>query len=135
VSPRFVPDGRPNGLLRLGVRVARNLAISELRRLRSAPVEDEVLERTHAEGRTIEPCPGPDPLLRRTIADCSEKLPDKPSAALSARLANGGAEPDEVLATRLGMRLNTFLQNFTRARKLLAECLEQRGVDLGAELR
>ena len=32
------------------------------------------------------------------------------------------------------MRLNTFLQNFTRARKLLAECLEKNHVDLDAEL-
>ena len=32
------------------------------------------------------------------------------------------------------MRLNTFLQNFTRARKLLAECLEKRKVNLDAEL-
>jgi RNA polymerase sigma-70 factor (ECF subfamily) len=31
---------------------------------------------------------------------------------------------------RLGMKLNTFLQNFTRARKLLADCLRSRGVDL-----
>ena len=32
------------------------------------------------------------------------------------------------------MRLNTFLQNFSRARKLLAECLAKRKVDLDAEL-
>jgi RNA polymerase sigma-70 factor (ECF subfamily) len=39
-----------------------------------------------------------------------------------------------MLAERLGMRLNTFLQNFTRARKLLAECLEKRKVDLAVEI-
>ena len=33
------------------------------------------------------------------------------------------------------MRLNTFLQNFTRARKLLGECLEKRRVDLSTEMR
>jgi len=32
------------------------------------------------------------------------------------------------------MRTNTFLQNVTRARKLIAECLERHGVDLAAEL-
>jgi hypothetical protein len=32
------------------------------------------------------------------------------------------------------MRLNTFLQNVTRARKFLAECLKTSGVDLEAEL-
>src|SRR3989304_4469619 len=37
VAPRFVPDGGPNGLLRLGVRIARNLAVSEVRRARPRP--------------------------------------------------------------------------------------------------
>jgi RNA polymerase sigma-70 factor (ECF subfamily) len=32
------------------------------------------------------------------------------------------------------MRKNTFLQNFGRARKLLAECLRRRGIDLALEL-
>jgi RNA polymerase sigma-70 factor (ECF subfamily) len=32
------------------------------------------------------------------------------------------------------MRLNTFLQNFGRARKLLAECLAKHHIDLDAEL-
>ena len=43
------------------------------------------------------------------------------------------ASPDELLAERLSMRLNTFLQNFTRARRQLAECLERQGVDLALE--
>jgi hypothetical protein len=30
------------------------------------------------------------------------------------------------------MRLNTFVQNLSRARKLLAECLSRHGVELGA---
>src|SRR3954452_20513699 len=37
VAPRFVPDGRPNALVRLAVRTARNLAISDVRRA-SRPV-------------------------------------------------------------------------------------------------
>jgi hypothetical protein len=32
------------------------------------------------------------------------------------------------------MRLNTFLQNFTRARQLLADCLRKRGVVVDQEL-
>ena len=32
------------------------------------------------------------------------------------------------------MRKNTFLQNFGRARRLLADCLRQRGIDLKTEL-
>ena len=31
VAPRFQPDGRPEGLLRLGIRIAQHRAISELR--------------------------------------------------------------------------------------------------------
>ena len=77
----------------------------------------------------------PDPLLREAIAKCRERLPEKPAQALTARLTNGAFEPDEALAAHLSMRLNTFLQNVTRARRLLAECLRARGVDLDAELR
>jgi hypothetical protein len=32
------------------------------------------------------------------------------------------------------MRLNTFLQNFTRARRLLRKCLERHGVNIELEL-
>src|SRR5688572_20626218 len=44
VAPRFVPDGAPNGLLRLGVRIARNLAISEVRRTKALPRRDGDVE-------------------------------------------------------------------------------------------
>ncbi len=124
VAPRFVPDDREDGLLRLGHRIARNLAISELRkhgRTIEAP-EGEVAPRT------------PDPMLRSAIEACREKLPDKPAQALDARLRSAGAQPDAELAEELGMKKNTFLQNFTRARALLAECLRKHGVDLDAEL-
>jgi RNA polymerase sigma-70 factor (ECF subfamily) len=53
---------------------------------------------------------------------------------LKARLEAEGNTHDGVLAEGLGMSLNTFLQNFTRARKLLAECLKKAGVDLALEL-
>jgi RNA polymerase sigma-70 factor (ECF subfamily) len=131
VAPKVVPDGRENCLLRLGVRIARNLAISECRRLRSSGVDPELLEE-HPEGQ-VEPAPPSDPRLRLHVEDCRERLPEKPGLALSARLESAGAEPDAALAAKLGMRLNTFLQNFTRARKLLAECLKGKGVDLGQE--
>lgn len=133
VAPRFLPDGRPNGLLRLGVRIARNLAISELRRMRAIPVEVSDLESALAATDEAEPAP-PDPHLRAAIAECREKLPEKPRQALDARLASGGGQDDDRLAESLGMRLNTFLQNFTRARKLLAECLGSRGVHVDQEL-
>jgi RNA polymerase sigma-70 factor (ECF subfamily) len=131
VAPRFVPDGRPNGLLRLGVRIGRNLAVSEVRRLRAVPAPPDDLE--EAAGAERVPTP-PDPMLREAIQSCREKLPDRPRQALDARLASAGARDDDELATSLGMRLNTFLQNFTRARQLLAECLKRRGVALDVEL-
>jgi RNA polymerase sigma-70 factor (ECF subfamily) len=136
VAPRVKPDGRPEPLLRLAIRIARNLAVSELRRRRAEPMEVEALERLAAETDTF--APGPDrwrdPFLRQAIEACRERLPAKPAAALTARLANEGAEPDARVAERLGMRVNTFLQNVTRARRFLADCLRKRGVDLAREL-
>jgi DNA-directed RNA polymerase specialized sigma24 family protein len=134
VAPRHAPDGRPNSLLRMALRIARNLAIDEARRARVAPMPDEDLEQALVAAEAPEAGSEPDPFLRRVIEECRALLPGKPAEALAARLAGGGAEPDEALAERLGMRLNTFLQNFTRARKLLAECLTKRRVNLDAEL-
>jgi RNA polymerase sigma-70 factor (ECF subfamily) len=132
VAPRFVPDGRPNGLVRLGVRIGRNLAISEVRRLRAVPTEPGDIEAALA--RAERPAAPPDPMLRESIRTCREQLPAKPRQALEARLASAGGGGDPDLAESLGMRLNTFLQNVTRARQLLAECLRRRGVILDVEL-
>jgi RNA polymerase sigma factor (sigma-70 family) len=125
VAPRFESDRRPNGLLRLGVRIARNLAVSEVRRVRSTPHDDlEAL---------VEPVApsAPDPILRQAIEACRDKLPGKPRQALDARLTG---RDDAELAAQLGMKLNTFLQNFTRARQLLADCLKKGGIVLDEEL-
>lgn len=124
VAPSVVPDGRPNTLLRFGLRVARNLALSECRRVRSRPAGPEVLEE-HAPEVLL-----PDPLLRARIEECHGKLPKKPARALDARLTNGGHEPDEILAARLSMRTNTFVQNVARARRFMVECLESQGIRL-----
>ncbi len=136
VAPRVVPDGRPDALLRLAIRIARNLAVSELRRSRLEPVEIDALERMATAAGELSPGPdrSSDPILRRAIEDCRRLLPGKPALALQVRLESGGAEPDDRLAERVGMRLNTFLQNITRARRLLSDCLRRRGVDLAAEL-
>lgn len=131
VAPRFKHDGQPNGLLRLAVTVCRNCAHDELRRLRPEISADDVAGRIQIDLQHSVAAQTPDPLLRKLIQLCREKLPGKPGLALQARLESGGGEADETLAARLGMRLNTFLQNFTRARKLLAECLRRQGVHLG----
>jgi RNA polymerase sigma-70 factor (ECF subfamily) len=123
VAPSFQPDGRPNGLLRLLVRIARNLAIDELRR--------RTREETRAEPPTVEVRDAlPDPALRKAIRDCLVELPAKPRLAIEARIESDGAEPDAALAFACEMRPNTFLQNVTRARKLLADCLQKKGVPL-----
>ena len=130
VAGRFERDGMPNGLLRLGIRIARNLAVSEVRRTRATPVEPDDLEVALG----VEP-DEPDPMLREAITDCRDKLPPKPRQALDARLANAGGSDDADIAESLGMKLNTFLQNFTRARQMLADCLRKKGVDIELELR
>jgi RNA polymerase sigma-70 factor (ECF subfamily) len=133
VAPRFVADGRENGLLRLAIRIARNLAISQLRRYRAEPAEIEAIEREAVAGESVA-APPSDPLLRRRIEECIHGLPRQPGRALASRLDGDGLQPDGALAESLGMRLNTFLQNITRARRLLAECLARHGVDLEGEL-
>lgn len=129
VAPRFVPDGRPDGLLRLGHTIARNLCVDELRRRRPTAVDPAVMARGIDEAEQVEPRP-PDPMLRRIIALCRDKLPARPAQALAARIEAGGARPDAALAAALEMSHNAFLQNITRARKLLAGCLKKNGVEL-----
>ncbi|MGK0362867.1 MAG: RNA polymerase sigma factor (sigma-70 family) [Bradymonadia bacterium] len=127
VAPRIEPDGKPEVLLRFTVRVARNLAIDHVRRdRRMQPTDAATLDRMR--DAEVPPAQTPDPLLRRTIQQCRDALPKKPAQALTARLSVGGQSPDATVAGGLGMRLNTFLQNLSRARRLLAACLTKQGV-------
>lgn len=122
VAPRIRPDGRPNGLLRFCLRAARNRAISEMRKHGRQTSTAEVDAPVEASA--------PDPLLRRAIAFCIERLRGKPALVLRARLDDHGAEADDSLAVRLGMTRNTFAQNLARARKQLTGCLSRQGVHL-----
>ena len=133
VAPRVEPDGRPNSLLRLGVRIARNLAISELRRRRVPLASTEALTAL-AETQGVEPIE-PDPILRQTLARCREGLRGPPARALAQRLEDGGRRPDRELAEALDMKLNTFLQNIRRARLALEACLDKAGVRLSEVMR
>jgi RNA polymerase sigma-70 factor (ECF subfamily) len=123
VAPKVNGDGRPNALLRMAVRVARNIAISDLRRRREQVPEGDLPE------EAIEPAP-PDPMLGKWIRVCVEKLPEQPRRALLERLLSAGGDSDASIAEKLRMRLNTFLQNFGRARKALEECLRRAGVEI-----
>ncbi len=67
------------------------------------------------------------------IEMCRDKLPPKPRMVFDLRLSSRGGDSDKSLAAQNDMTANTFLQNFTRARKLLAECLAQNGVSLGGD--
>ncbi len=117
-----------NASLKFAFRVARNVALEELRRARSDLMVDLDELDELPEGRIEAALP--DPALARAIRDCRERLPDQPRRALSARI-NDGHLPDRALAEQLRMKANTFLQNVVRARRLLRECLERRGVRLG----
>jgi RNA polymerase sigma-70 factor (ECF subfamily) len=119
------PDGRPNSLLRLAHRIAANLALDEIRRRRGGggawaddPPDDD----------PPDPAPPHDPLLRRRVEECLETLPRAPRRAILMRIEAAGGERDASLAARAGMRLNTFLQNVTRARRLIALCLGKSGI-------
>ena len=123
VAARYEPDGRPNGLLRLTLRIARNLALDEAKRVRRAVASFEIAQPLLEAEATPE---GADPFFRDVVAGCLEDLPPQPSLALRTRLADEGAEPDASIAARCRMKTNTFLQNVSRARRLLAECLQKR---------
>lgn len=133
VAPRVKGDGRPNALLRLALTTARRLALSEARRVAAAPQELDALE--HLASADAEMPALPDPALRAAIGECRDRLPPKPRLALDQRLEAAGGRSDVELARRVQMSLNTFLQNFTRARKLLAECLRKRGISPEEVLR
>ena len=126
VAGRCEPDGQPDSLLRFAVRIAQNLALSEVRRMGVRPTENESFENPGP----IYPTQPPDPFLRSRIWECIGKLPNKPRISLRARIDASGGQSDKKLADRLGMRLNTFLQNVTRARNLLTKCLRQAGVEV-----
>lgn len=114
-----------NASLRFALRVARLVALEELRRnRREAPMPEDPPE------LAIEPQPGTDPGMAGAIQECLEALPGKPKAALLARLVGGEQHPDRDLARGLDMQLNTFLQNVVRARQHMARCLENKGVGL-----
>jgi len=136
------PLAGENASLRFALRLARNLAIDEARRRgREVPVEPDPIQLDPPSADPperlppVDPPPLPDPLLRRAILACIEKLPRQPRAALAARLEAAGALADRVLAERVSMTLNTFLQNITRARRLVAECLAAAGIPVKELLR
>ncbi len=126
LAPRIALDGQ-NASLRYALKLVRNLALREAERMgRFEPLDPG--EPGGNPGPSVQPQPPPDPGLRRAILDCIRRLSRMPARAIRARLEGGGVEPDRVLAERLGMTLNTFLQNVVRARRSLSECLESKGI-------
>ena len=115
-----------NASLRFALRLVHNLAVSEARRHGKA-TQAELEDLTEFPDLEVPPDPPADDWLRQAILRCLEKLPNRPRAALTARLREG---PDRELARSVRMQLNTFLQNIVRARKLMAECLKRAGVNV-----
>lgn len=116
-----------NASLRFASAIARNVALEEVRRTRHERfVDPQDLDRL--QNQKVHP-EVVDPALRNSIDRCIDGLPAQPKRALEARLRDGHL-PDRDLAQGLRMKLNTFLQNIVRARRLLGDCLEQRGVRL-----
>jgi DNA-directed RNA polymerase specialized sigma24 family protein len=113
--------------LKFAFKVARNVALEELRHTRLYQFFDD-RESIELPEMSITP-EFPDPALKKAINECIDRLPAQPKTALSARIRDGHL-PDRDLAREARMKLNTFLQNIVRARKLMAECLEKRGVRL-----
>jgi DNA-directed RNA polymerase specialized sigma24 family protein len=116
-----------NASIKFVFTVARNVAFEEIRRTRrNVPLDPEGLDGV-PEGLFN---PGlPDPGLRRLIILCIERLPKKLREALLARIRKGELS-DRLLADSVRMKLNTFLQNIVRARKLMKACLQRHGVRL-----
>jgi len=128
VAPRFKPDGKPEGLLRLAHRIARNLAITEIRRRHPRGGLPPDLEDDTETAPSFED----DDALREGINHCFKRLPEAPRMALEARLRSAAVR-DESLADSLVMKPNTFFQNIRRARLALLKCLKSRGISLGIE--
>jgi DNA-directed RNA polymerase specialized sigma24 family protein len=111
--------------LKFAFRVGRNVALEEMRKYRQDRwVDLDGLDEL-PEGQVKSH--SPDPALRRAVHDCLDRLPAQPRTALSARVHDGD-RPDRELAVRVRMKTNTFLQNVVRARKLVRDCLEKRGI-------
>jgi DNA-directed RNA polymerase specialized sigma24 family protein len=115
-----------NASLRFALRVARNVALEEVRRARLDHLI-ALADLDPSSEPSVDPKPPTDSGLIRAIRDCVSRLRGKPRDALLARLARGHELPDRDVAASLGMAVNTFLQNVVRARKAVAVCLEGKG--------
>ena len=101
--------------LRFTLRVARNVALEEVRRARLDRLV-AIDDLDPSSELSIDPTPPSDPGLLRAIKDCVSRLRGKPRDALLTRLARGHELGDRDVAASLGMAVNTFLQNVVRAR-------------------
>ena len=116
-----------NASLRFALRVARLVALEEVRRGRAGHLMSIDDLDPDAEP-SVDPEPVPDAGLLSAIRDCVAGLAGKPREAMLARLARGHELPDRDIAATIGMAVNTFLQNIVRARRAVAACLEGKGL-------
>lgn len=151
---RVRPDGRGNSLLRLGVTVARRRAIDLDRRQRrrlgeAAPGNPgEKATRPGAGRRGVPPGrsasgglsgsgepPDPrhdfsDPFLRERIRRCFQALRSSLRATLATFIDHAGSMTMAQMARQGGdQTAGAFRQNLSRARKAMAACLREHGVE------
>jgi DNA-directed RNA polymerase specialized sigma24 family protein len=122
----------PEASLRWTLGVARNVARNEARRFR----REDLTETGELPNPPDPDPPEPpsDPALARIIRRCLEALSRRPGEALRLRLDEGPTADDRTLAERLGMTLNTYLQNIVRARRQLSRCLADAGAPVEEHL-
>lgn len=125
LAPRLDLRGQ-NASLRFALRLVRNLANAEARRLGTVREVDPDSLGSFDEG-AVEPECVPDDALRRAIHKCFGKLPQRLREAMEARV-RGCA--DREAACALGVKINTFRQRLVRARRHLADCLRAAGIRL-----
>ena len=116
-----------NATLRFALRVARLVALEEVRAARHGhlvPLE----ELDPSREPEVPPEPVRDAGFLHAIRECIDRLSGAPKRALLARLHGGHTHGDRVLASLVRMQLNTFLQNIVRARRAVADCLASKGL-------
>ena len=116
-----------NATLRFALRVARLVALEEVRAAR----HDRLIpldELDPSREPEVPPAPVKDEGLLHAIRECIDRLTGAPKRALLARLHGSHRHDDRMLASIVRMQPNTFLQNIVRARRAVAACLAEKGL-------
>ena len=117
-----------NASLRFALRMTHNLALNMIRKVKREVLVDPM--DGFDDDVTPSDSDGPDPLFHDLLWQCFELLTANPLRAIRVRVEQGHL-PEGEQAKLAGMTRNTFHQNIRRARLQLAECLSDKGIELG----